>query len=163
MDDREIPHKLAAGKDRHFFKTNGIMLLGFKPRFEEPIQVGTKVFTMRVERKVKPKIGERLYMYTGLRTKNCRKISDKEKLISTQRVRIRITMMPNRMKVLIDIDGRRLQIMELHRFVKFDGFKSIPDFVEYWVASSIGKKPNSKKTYRVGGFLTLYHWTDLRF
>lgn len=41
------------------------MLLGFKPRFIDPIQIGTKVFTMRAKRKNKPKIGETLYMYTG--------------------------------------------------------------------------------------------------
>lgn len=62
------------------------MLLGFKKRFVEPIQIGTKVFTMRVPRKKEPKIGETLYMYTALRTKYCEKITDKEKLISKQKV-----------------------------------------------------------------------------
>ena len=36
------------------------MLLGFKPRFKEPIQIGTKVFTLRGKRKNEPKIGETL-------------------------------------------------------------------------------------------------------
>ena len=139
------------------------MLLGFKPRFKDPIQMGTKVFTMRGKRKNEPKIGETLYMYCGLRTKNCEKISDKEKLISKQKVRIWIYAVTNYLEVKIWVDGKQLTAAQLSEFVKYDGFVSVRDFADYWIKSSIGKKPTKKGVYRVGGILTLYHWTDLRF
>ena len=138
------------------------MLLGFKPRFKEQIQLGTKVFTMRGKRKNQPKIGETLYMYTGLRTSKCEKISDKEKLISTQKVRVWIYAVTNYLEVKIWVDGKRLTESQLSEFVKYDGFVSVRDFADYWIKSSIGKKPTKKGVYKVGGILTLYHWTDLR-
>jgi hypothetical protein len=138
------------------------MLLGFKKRFVLPIQIGTKVFTMRNKRKVEPKIGETIHMYTGLRTKFCERISNKEKLISTQRVRISIYRHPDLLNVKIFVDGRELNIKEIYEFVKFDGFKDVTDFADYWIESSTGKK-DKKKVARVGGMLTLYHWTDLRY
>ncbi len=139
------------------------MLLGFKKRFIEPIHIGTKVFTMRsIDRKVKPKIGETLHMYSGLRTKDCVKISDKEKLHSIQTVWLNIYKKGDSV-LYIQVDGRTLDEAEINQFVKFDGFKDENDFAEYWIQSSTGKKIKPKHTYEVKGFLHLYHWTDLKF
>ncbi len=139
------------------------MLLGFKKRFAEPIKIGTKVFTMRGDRKVKPKIGETLYMYSGLRTKNTELISNKEKLISRQEVRLMIIYYSKGISRLdIHVDGRELKSKEIDEFVKFDGFKDRLDFVTYWIESSTGKKIQDKP-YRVGGLMNLYHWTDLKY
>lgn len=139
------------------------MLLGFKPRFVEPIQKGSKVFTLRTARKHEPKIGETLYMYTGLRTANCMLISNKEKLISKQRVRIVIYADYVEVSVNIWVDGRELTQAEKELFYGYDGFVDIHDFVNYWIESSTGKKRKINKRYEVGGFLTMYHWTDLKF
>ncbi len=49
-------------------------LLGFKKRYVEPIQAGTKIHTFRVDRKIPVKVGDALYLYCGLRTKNCFRI-----------------------------------------------------------------------------------------
>jgi hypothetical protein len=49
-------------------------LLGFKKRYVEPIQLGTKIHTFRAERKHPVKRGDLLYLYCGLRTKNCFRI-----------------------------------------------------------------------------------------
>lgn len=108
------------------------MLLGFKPRFKEPIQIGIKVFTMRKHRKVMPKIGQTLYMYTGLRTSKCELISNTEKLISTQKAWLKIVHVGYKLTHLrICIDGRVLSNDEISNFVKFDGFADIYDFAEY--------------------------------
>ena len=133
------------------------MLLGFKKRFAEPIQIGTKVFTMRVDRKVQPKIGETLYMYTGLRTANCMLITNKEKLISMQRVQIEIDMHAQLLPVqlLLWVNHRPLSWHEIEQFVTYDGFADVPDFLDWWTAGG--------KHKRVGGYLDLYHWTDLRY
>lgn len=135
------------------------MLLGFKPRFVEPIQIGTKVFTLRVRRKKMPKVGETLFMYTGLRTSKCAKISDKEKLISIQTVKVTIIQEKHLTSIIIVVDGRLLSVKEVSEFVKFDGFRDRMDFAEYWIKSQ-GVKGNIK---RAGGTFDMFHWTDLRY
>lgn len=140
------------------------MLLGFKKRFVMPIKIGTKVHTMRKKPKREPKIGETLYMYTGLRTTHCEFITDKETLISKQKVRVVINRKPiDKMRLIhaysmqLKIDGRELKGQDLDRFVRFDGFENVTDFCKFWF---IGEK---KTTRKVGGIMTLYHWTDLRY
>ena len=140
------------------------MLLGFKPRFKEPIQIGTKVFTMRNKRKVQPKIGETLHMYTGLRTSKCELISNKEKLMSVQEVKVDMDrdLKVKYLRILVIIDGRALSLTEIKQFVKFDGFADINDFAEYWFASSYAPK-KAPESCSVSGILDLFHWTDLKY
>lgn len=134
------------------------MLLGFKKRFVEPILIGTKVHTIRKPRKIKPKIGETLHMYTGLRTPNCQVISKKEKLISKQKIRIRVCRTRDSFDVEIFVDGRKLQWSEMHKVAEFDGFKDLFDFCNYWLTDEKGKKIK-----KAGGIMDLYHWTDLKY
>lgn len=139
------------------------MLLGFKERFVEPTLLGTKVFTLRNKRKNQPKIGETLFMYTGLRTNKCRKISDKEKLISTQEVLIYISRgLDMSFSISITVDNRMLSWDEVESFVRYDGFVDREDFANYWISSSYAPK-KAPKECTVGGNLTMYHWTDLRY
>lgn len=53
-------------------------LLGFKKQFAPLIESGAKRQTIRAKRKdgKNPHIGERLHLYTGLRTKSCRKLGE---------------------------------------------------------------------------------------
>ncbi len=144
------------------------MLLGFKKRFIEPIQIGTKVFTMRFPRKNMPKVGEVLYMYSGLRTANCIKISDKEKLISTQKVKILInyypTLLPNITTLHVSVDSRSLTENEKVEFVKFDGFTDEKDFIEWWITGTRKEfKIKKSQPIRMEAEPVLYHWTDLRY
>ena len=140
------------------------MLIGFNKRFTTPIQIGTKVFTMRKRRKVRPKVGERMYMYEALRTKHTKLISNQEKLISIQNARILIEFIGydfydgELYGIRIFIDRRPLTSEEIYQFVRFDGFTDLRDFCRYWLTDSKGKK---KK--RTGSLKELYHWTDLRY
>ena len=52
------------------------MLLGFKKIYVDKIKDGSKTTTIRTLRKIKPKIGEKIFMYSGLRTSNCQKIGE---------------------------------------------------------------------------------------
>lgn len=106
-----------------------------------------------------PKIGETLYMYTGLRTANTELITNKEKLISMQQVRVSIRKMNTAgYDIKISVDGRRLTELEISQFVKFDGFTDRVDFAEYWLRDEKGKKIT-----RVGASMVQFHWTDLRY
>lgn len=137
------------------------MLLGYKKRFVLPIKIGTKVHTCRKKRKINPKIGETLYMYSALRTKHCELITNKEKLISTQKVKITVKVLRRSKSILgidvnIAVDGRKLNLVEMQQFAKFDGFESIADFGSFFAT---GVKPGAK----IMGTFDLYHWTDLRY
>lgn len=51
-----------------------MVALSFKGQFAEPILAGIKRQTVRMHRKRPPRVGERLQLYVGMRTKHCRKI-----------------------------------------------------------------------------------------
>ena len=53
-------------------------LLGFQAQFADVVESGEKTQTIRAYRKDKrdPKPGDTLYLYTGLRTKQCRKLGE---------------------------------------------------------------------------------------
>lgn len=55
-------------------------LLGFQAQFVSAVEDGSKRQTIRAFRKDKrdPKVGQTLYLYTGLRTKQCRKLGEAE-------------------------------------------------------------------------------------
>lgn len=139
------------------------MLLGFKIRFAEPILDGTKKHTFRAKRKNAPKIGETLHMYSGLKTKHVKLISNKEKLISIQQAKLTFIYKDNRLDVAVQIDERKLSLIEILSLARYDGFNSISDWAIYWIESSTGKRFNKKKEYDVRGELDLLHWTTLRY
>ncbi|PSL06561.1 ASCH domain-containing protein [Cecembia rubra] len=136
------------------------MLLGFKERFEKPILDGTKKFTIRKKRRRVPKIGETLYMYKHIRTKNVRKITDQFTLTATQLVSAVIRQDSKKFwTVSIKVDGRRLDSSEIEAFVKADGFESVEDFRDYWLE---GVRPDDVGL-RIGDFDNhiIYHWTNI--
>jgi len=51
-------------------------LLGYKAQFVDPLLSGQKIGTIRNARRHPIKEKERLYHYTGLRTKHCHKIGE---------------------------------------------------------------------------------------
>ncbi|HYE32892.1 MAG TPA: hypothetical protein VEH27_15805 [Methylomirabilota bacterium] len=65
------------------------MLLNFRPRFAELIQNGRKRQTIRAIRKdgKVPKVGETLYLWTGCRTKQARKLAE-HKCLAVDKVEI---------------------------------------------------------------------------
>ena len=51
-------------------------LIGFKKEFADLVESGAKRQTIRAPRKRPIKVGDTLYLYTGLRTKQCRKLGE---------------------------------------------------------------------------------------
>jgi len=53
--------------------------LNFQKQFTDAVESGKKCQTIRAYRKVRdPKVGDTLYLYTGMRTKQCRKLGEVE-------------------------------------------------------------------------------------
>lgn len=101
-------------------------LLGFKKQFAPAVENGTKRQTIRARRKNgrDPKPGDTLYLYAGLRTKQCRKLGEGVcrgvEPITIEELRIRI--------------GDRVLVTksELDAFAKDDGFGSFYELVDYF-------------------------------
>lgn len=131
------------------------MLLGFKKQFIQPVLVESKGLTLRNPRKYEPKIGETLYMYSGLRTKNSQHITSKHTLKSTQKVKLKIQRIEKEecFKIKVIIDKRQISYDELKELVILDGFEFIDDWANYWLD---GKRKIEAK-------VNMYHWTDKRF
>lgn len=51
-------------------------ILNFKAEFAQLVQAGVKKQTIRAKRKYPVKVGDRLYLYTGLRTKYANKLKE---------------------------------------------------------------------------------------
>jgi hypothetical protein len=106
----------------------------FKPRFAAPILAGTKIGTIRPDRRRHARPGETLQLYTGMRTRQCR-------LIKTARCvavdRIRLYFRPDFTAVVIgepgNTAGDRTQVIEdLDGFARGDGFADWSDLTAFW-------------------------------
>lgn len=140
------------------------MLLGFKKQFATKILDGSKKFTIRNPRKVEPKIGETLHMFSGLRTSFTEKISSDHKLTGIQLVDIKIDYRPEPKGYIdIKVDGKVIDYNTALVFVKSDGFDTIAEFATYWVRE-MGVIDKRTLCWKVDvKDLIMYHWTDLRF
>ena len=99
-----------------------MVALSFKGQFAGPIVEGIKRQTVRAGRKRPPRVGERLQLYTGMRTKHCRKIIP-DPLCTEVRV-IRIVVDPKAPGIIAEIDfgDFKLREHEIERFAVADGF-----------------------------------------
>jgi hypothetical protein len=98
----------------------------FQPRFREPIESGRKRHTIRAKRARQTKPGERLSLYTGMRSKLCRLIVE----VECTRVQ-EITIQPFGPSTVI-IDGEILDASEKERLAIADGFDSFADMMRFW-------------------------------
>jgi hypothetical protein len=129
------------------------MLLGFKKQFIEPLIMGSKILTLRKRRKIQPKVGERLYMYYGLRTNHTTLITNQETLRGIQSCRLTIEKLRNSFKISIWVDRRKLTQAEIEDFVIYDGFTSVTEWATYWLDGKM----------RTGALMQMFHWTDLKY
>jgi hypothetical protein len=100
----------------------------FQKRFVVPIRRGTKTNTIRrIGKRRHAQIGERIQLYTGMRTRHCKKIvADR---ICSRVSDIEITIGDSNFQS-IDIDGVFLPRARWLAFAKRDGFESVGDFHE---------------------------------
>ena len=102
------------------------MLLGFRKQYAPMIISGTKRQTIRRDRKDGqiPKNGETLYLYEGLRTKQCQKLGE---AICTWTKSILIDW-----KNGIYIDSKKLTGGEVDKLAQADGFINRRDFIAFF-------------------------------
>lgn len=101
------------------------MLLGFQARFAADVESGKKCQTIRAPRRDGrlPKLGERVYLYTGLRTPKARKLGEGE----VESVRT-VWIVENgsagwqRLPVRVWVSGRRLGDARTLGMAVLDGF-----------------------------------------
>lgn len=121
------------------------MILGFKKQFVTPIKKGTKIHSIRIDKHNRWKAGRSIQMATGVRTKNYKCFLKKHSCISVQRIEIRYEK--NHI-ILVFVDGRKLNFMEVLALARNDGFKSLYDFFEWFSKDFVGK---------------IVHWTNKKY
>lgn len=100
--------------------------LNFMKKWAPDVEAGIKRCTIRKKRKddQDPKPGQTLFLYTGMRTKCCRKLREDICLESVP--------------ILIDQSGTRLNGLSLHpvdeyKLAKADGFKSVREYLDFFL------------------------------
>lgn len=128
------------------------MVIGFKKQFVEPILQGTKVHTIRDDKKHRWTSGMTMHMYTGGRfSKEYHQFAEKQ-CLSIQRVFMTYTHI-----LEISVGDRELfGHHEREKFAIADGFESLKAFEDYWYPI-IMQHPLQQFTGRV------LHWTGLRY
>lgn len=102
----------------------------FQERFADPVEQGIKRQTIRKPRKRSTKVGDTLYLYTGQRTKHCRKLGQ---AVCKEVIPIRIGVLY--VVILYPRDNKRrriLSIPEIEQLAKDDGFDSIADMERFF-------------------------------
>lgn len=103
--------------------------INFMKRYAAAIEAGTKTQTIRKPRKdgrAHCQAGDTVSLYTGMRTRSCRKLKDVTCLETAQLV---ITEAPEQ----IFVNGSR--VTDEAAFVKADGFNSIADFYDFFAGA----------------------------
>ena len=100
--------------------------LNFKKQFAPKVEAGIKRNTIRRRRKYgrDPKAGDTLYLYTGMRTKGCRRLGEAKCKSS--------------MPILIDksdivVAGQLLYPDKEYELAIADGFECVSDFREFFL------------------------------
>ena len=97
----------------------------FKKNFAPMILSGRKPHTIRRRRKRPTVVGDRLYLYTGMRTKGCEKIAEGD---CTRVDPIVIYPYQRRLEFRgVDVSGGELEILAIR-----DGFDSVSAFFEFF-------------------------------
>lgn len=95
----------------------------FKPEFALLVESGVKRQTIRRVRKRPTDIGETLFLYEGMRTKNCRLL---KKTICLRKESIVIENHD------IYLNGRALKMSEILDLSWADGFETIGEFINFF-------------------------------
>lgn len=115
----------------------------FKKQFAAPILAGQKLQTIRaVGKRRHARMGDRIQLYIGMRTKHCRLIATRI-CASVHQVELRI--LPDA-DMTARVDGKLLTEIELGILARADGFGSIEDMWVFW-------RENHKNVTKFDGLL----------
>lgn len=96
----------------------------FKEQFVVPIRSGRKRHTIRARRRRPTKPGEKIVLYTGMRTKRCQKIAES--------VCTRVQWIVIGPRGSIAIDNMVLSADERDRLAYADGFENHKEMIKFW-------------------------------
>jgi len=133
------------------------MIIGFKERFVDKIKSGTKIHTIREDKHDRWSEGRKIYLATGVRTKNYQQFAEKT-CTGTQKISIRYYDNKQRVRITIDdrffgtafYDQGRISyyVSELEDLARNDGFDSVDEFFQWFHKDFAGK---------------IIHWTQLKY
>ncbi len=101
--------------------------INYKKQFASLVETGQKMTTIRAGNRIK--VGDTLYHYTGMRTKNCRKLGES---VASEVHKIDITQTPKMGMYRVVLDGKGLITTDLYPIVAADGFNSIKQFLDFF-------------------------------
>lgn len=101
--------------------------LNFKPQFAGAVLSGRKTQTIRAARKHPIKADDQLYLYTGMRTKQCRRLR------VTQCTKVPpIRIFADELLPSIVLGGLALSFNQMERLAKKDGFFMSADLFQFF-------------------------------
>lgn len=105
-------------------------VLNFQKRFAPLIESGEKRQTIRAIRKdgKNPRVNQVLFLYTGMRTKGCRKLGEE---VCRQSWPVYMDKQDNGI-IDIFINGDVLKSEQVEQLAKEDGFESVDDFFSFF-------------------------------
>ena len=100
--------------------------INFKSQFTAQILSGKKPFTLRAPRKDgrDPQAGQALYLFTAMRTKQCRKIAEKP-------CRLAVTVKLSWRCIFVPTIGDLREDHHLESFSRLDGFNNYREFCQF--------------------------------
>lgn len=114
----------------------------FKKQFTAPILAGTKAQTMRADRKRHARPGELVQLFTGMRTKHCRRLGE-ALCLEVAPVRIELPRARRVPEVMIftpdgDLARHVLTPSALLAFARADGFRDFDELHAFWAEEHPG-------------------------
>ena len=103
--------------------------LNFKARWADKVESGEKPHSIRAWRKRPFKIGDRVYLYTGMRTKACRKLGESD-CIDAPPIIIR-KMEGVGVSVIVGSD--LLSTYQAEQLARADGFDDLEEFGAFFL------------------------------
>lgn len=104
--------------------------LNFKARWADKVESGEKPHTIRALRKRPFKVGDRVYLYTGMRTRTCRKLGESD-CIRVEPIKIGQTACEP--LGFVEIGKVRLFAAQIMALARNDGFEALDEFFDFFV------------------------------
>ncbi len=107
--------------------------LNFKKQFADDVRSGRKKQTIRAMRKRRFKVGDKLHLYIGLRTKRCEKLVDSDPIcLECSTINILSAFGPIHLKPSGSEDWQYLSNAESEALAQADGFRSLVDLLIFF-------------------------------
>jgi len=105
-------------------------LFNFQKQFAADVESGRKRQTIRARRKIRPQVGQTAFLYTGTRTKACRKLGE-------AKIRVVADVMIFAQGVVIGTTITIVRQADQDQFARADGFKDWAEMRD-WFANTHG-------------------------